>query len=52
MIGDAETKRQIDDLLQGRTHAAASFALATWAATTTTVNRTVGLLMGVMAITG
>ena len=39
MIED-ETKREIDLLLQGRTMAARSFALATGAATTTTVVKT------------
>ena len=36
-IQDPETKREISELLQGRTTAAGSFNLATGAATTTTV---------------
>jgi hypothetical protein len=39
MIEDPEVRRQLSDLLQGRTTAAGSFALATGAATTTTVTR-------------
>ena len=37
MIEDPEVRRKLDDLEQGRTTAAGSFALATGAATTTTV---------------
>ena len=37
---DDETRRKLSDLEQGRTTAASSFALATGAATTTTVTKT------------
>jgi hypothetical protein len=37
---DVDVKRKLDDLEQGRTTAASSFALATGAATTTTVVKT------------
>jgi hypothetical protein len=37
---DPDVKRKLDDLEQGRTTAASSFALATGAATTTTVVKT------------
>jgi hypothetical protein len=37
---EPEIKRQLDDLLLGRTIAAGQFSLATGTATTTTVTRT------------